>query len=90
LPESAKDSVKLEMLKFDDKNEEAFKKMLRILKFKHRKNIMVSQLDKEIEDQINANFVKQVNQIEPEVDYRNLYEQEQDMHQPVGINSGVL
>ena len=37
------------MLKFDDKNEEAFKKMLRILKFKHRKNIMVSQLDKEIE-----------------------------------------
>ena len=51
---------------------------------------MVSQLDKEIEDQINANFVKQVNQIEPEVDYRNLYEQEQDMHQPVGINSGVL
>jgi len=39
----------------DDKHEMNFRKFLRIMKFKHRKNIMLHHIDRQIEHQICQN-----------------------------------
>ena len=42
--------------KFDDEKQELnFRKFLRIMKFKHRKNIMLHHIDRQIENQIVQN-----------------------------------